>query len=688
MAEQQLTDDLVRQYRAVQNLISSLNACTSTDEILQYLLEQCFTLTKCDLISVFVPDLSGLYVLKSYLSSSTKSLSVTSVKAGEDAVGRTFIDGLPRISNNTYLDPDYKPLSKYYGSQMVLPLSEGGKVFSVLRLDAEKQNFFSDSDFQLYTSACSYAGQLLQQIQLKRALELRIRQKDILIDISQNVAKHFDINEVFSTVMHLLAENFDILRGMLVLFDNDIPDKLSVHAAFNLTAEEMSRGIYKVGEGIIGKVVASGEAIAIADIFNEKDFLNRMKIKRKADIPTSFIAVPFRSEGEIEGVIAVEKKFESQEILTDEKEFMTLVSSLILTKIKVYQRISGEQNRLLEENSSLKQELKKHFSDSTIITKNKTMLQLLDLVQLVSDSNSSILILGESGTGKELIAREIHRLSPRADAPFITVNCAAIPENLLESELFGYKKGAFTGAAADKKGKFQLAHGGTLFLDEIGDMPLLLQVKLLRAIQEKEIEPVGSEKKEKVDIRILSATNKDLSKLIEQKLFREDLFYRLNVVELKIPPLRDRSDDVPFLAQYFIEKFTRENKRKNLSIGPSALRLLQSYRWPGNVRELENVMERAVLLCRDTVIDASHLPQSIADAPEIYSNSSVSSYLQNMINNGGEKGTVWNNVIGHVEKELIHLALLHNNRNKVRTAEFLGINRNTLSSKIDFYSIQ
>jgi len=366
---------------------------------------------------------------------------------------------------------------------------------------------------------------------------------------------------------------------------------------------------------------------------------------------------------------------------------LTLVSSLILTKIKVYQRISGEQNRLLEENSSLKQELKKHFSGS-LITKNKTMLQLLDLVQLVSDSNSSILILGESGTGKELIAREIHRLSHRAELPFITVNCAAIPENLLESELFGYKKGAFTGAVNDKKGKFQLAHGGTLFLDEIGDMPLLLQVKLLRAIQEKEIEPVGSEKKEKVDIRILAATNKDLSKLIAQKLFREDLFYRLNVVELKLPPLRDRLDDIPFLASFFIEKFTKENNRKAISLGPSALRILQSYYWPGNVRELENVIERAVLLCRETVIDPSHLPQGIADSQESYSNSHISSYLSNIIKGGCESGTVWNEVMGHIEKELIQLSLLHNNRNKVRTAEFLGINRNTLSSKIENYGIE
>ena len=409
-----------------------------------------------------------------------------------------------------------------------------------------------------------------------------------------------------------------------------------------------------------------------------------MKIKRKADIPTSFIAVPFRSEGEIEGVIAVEKRFESFEILNDEKEFMTLVSSLILTKIKVYQRISGEQNRLLEENSSLKQELKKHFSGS-LITKNKTMLQLLDLVQLVSDSNSSILILGESGTGKELIAREIHRLSHRAELPFITVNCAAIPENLLESELFGYKKGAFTGAVNDKKGKFQLAHGGTLFLDEIGDMPLLLQVKLLRAIQEKEIEPVGSEKKEKVDIRILAATNKDLSKLIAQKLFREDLFYRLNVVELKLPFLRDRLDDIPFLASFFIEKFTKENNRKAISLGPSALRILQSYYWPGNVRELENVIERAVLLCREGFIDSSHLPQSIAESQESFSIHIFHPICQTWLRE--VRSTVWNEVMGHIEKNLFsyHYFTIIVTRSVRR---ILGINRNTLSSKIENYGIE
>jgi transcriptional regulator with PAS, ATPase and Fis domain len=241
------------------------------------------------------------------------------------------------------------------------------------------------------------------------------------------------------------------------------------------------------------------------------------------------------------------------------------------------------------------------------------MIELLDLVQLVADSTSSIMILGESGTGKELIAREIHRQSDRSEGPFITVNCAAIPETLLESELFGYKKGAFTGANQDKRGKFQVANGGTLFLDEIGDMPLLLQAKLLRAIQEREVEPVGSERREKVDIRILAATNRDLAKMVAEKTFREDLYYRLNVVELRIPPLRDRTDDIPFLANYFVEKFSRLNHRQIAGISPAALRFLQNYRWPGNVRELENIMERAVLLCRDHQIDLMHLPSALTD---------------------------------------------------------------------------
>lgn len=686
MSDNTTPDDLVRRYKAAHYLISSMNAVESADELLHLLLAQCMSQTNSSFGAVLQSDASEYLTVRTAPKGAV--LLNDRIRLGVGLPGRAYIDGIPKVSGNTDQDPEYIPLVEGQSSEMVLPLTCAGKTLGVLRLESEGQNAYTDLDTQLYAPVTAHAAQLLQHFEMKNSLEQRIRQKEILIDISRNVAKHFDINDVFGTVMRQLAENFNIMRGMLVLFDMDNPNALSVHSAFNLTEEEMSRGNYTVGEGIIGKVVESGEAISIPDINKDKTFLNRMKVKRRKDVQISFTAVPFRIEGQVAGVIAIEKEFESLENLKEERELMTLVSTLLVTKITVYNRISGEHERLIEENSTLKQELKKRLEDSSIVCKNRKMHELLELVHLVANSGSSIMILGESGTGKELIAREVHRQSPRKEGPFITVNCAAIPENLLESELFGYKKGAFTGAIQDKRGKFQLANGGTLFLDEIGDMPMQLQVKLLRAIQEREVEPVGSERREKVDIRILAATNRDLSKMIAEKKFREDLYYRLNVVELQVPPLRERPDDIPFLSSHFIEKFSRENNREIEGINPIALRLLQNYRWPGNVRELENVMERAVLVCRGNQIESAHLPSFLTEGQDTSVDSQfISRWVANFFKKLPSRGFVWDEIIGTVEKELIQQSLLRHNRNKVRTAEFLGINRNTLHAKMERYSI-
>ena len=317
------------------------------------------------------------------------------------------------------------------------------------------------------------------------------------------------------------------------------------------------------------------------------------------------------------------------------------------------------------------------------------MLDIFELIKMVADSNSSILILGESGTGKELVAKSLHFNSNRKHASFISINCSAIPENLLESELFGYKRGAFTGASSDKKGKFLLADGGTLFLDEIGEMPLTLQVKLLRTIQEREIEPIGSEFRIKVDIRILSATNKDPYDLIKSGKLREDLYYRLNVVEIKIPPLKERKDDIPLLIHHFIEKYSKENNRKIKWISNEALKILQSYHWPGNVRELENIIERAILLSKESTIDVQDLPSFIINSEryqteELYIEKWVDSFLKDEKHNG----TAHNNFINIIEKEFLTKALLQNNRNRIKTSRFLGINRNTLRSKMNLYNIE
>jgi Nif-specific regulatory protein len=698
-------DELIRRYKAIRYLAAAMNAADTEEDLDALLVDQCRQLVGADFGALLVPAAEPGQLRIARLAGpaaaacsdggdpagapSAAAVAGLRIRPGEGISGRVYQEGLAQVIPDAELDPTYHPIVPGMRSELALPVGHAGTVLAVLRLESGTPEKFHEADAELLLTVTAHAGQLLQRFRLKAELEERIKLKDILIEVSRSVANHFDIADVFKTVMRQLADRFGILRGMLVLFEPSDPSALSVHAAYNLTEEEMSRGIYKAGEGIIGRVVQEGEGIAIPDIFKEKTFLNRMQIKRKKDSAVSFIAVPFKVEGQVAGVIAVEKEFDSAETLREEKDMMTLVASLIAIKIRVYNRVSGERDRLMAENSSLKHELSKRERSDEVICKNRKMIEILELVELVADSTSSVMVLGESGTGKEVIARAIHRASGRRDAPFVSVNCAAIPENLLESELFGYKKGAFTGAVQDKKGKFQLANGGTLFLDEIGDMTTSLQVKLLRAIQDREVEPVGAERKEKVDIRIIAATNRDLRKLIAEHLFREDLYYRLNVVEIKLPPLRERPDDIPFLVNHFIRKFAKESGRRIDGIDTLALRTLQGHSWPGNVRELENVIERAVLLCRTGSLELSHLPPFIAQSPdEAVDGQFISRWVANHVKFSSGDGRTWDEVIGAVEKELIQQSLLANGRNKLRTAAFLGINRNTLRAKIDLYGLE
>ena len=268
-----------------------------------------------------------------------------------------------------------------------------------------------------------------------------------------------------------------------------------------------------------------------------------------------------------------------------------------------------EHQELVEENLSLRQKLEDHYRFENIIAKSSKMQRLIELIKVVGKSNATVLITGESGTGKELVARAIHSQSHRRTKPFVAVSCAALPESLLESELFGHEKGSFTGAYAQKKGKFEFANGGTLFLDEVGEMSANIQVHLLRVLEEKEFTRVGGNEPIRVDVRVISATNKDLRKAIEKQEFREDLYYRLNVVNIELPPLRERREDIPLLAEHFLNKFAMENQKEITGFSPEAMELMLGYDWPGNVRELENAIERAVILAKSSIITIADLPQ-------------------------------------------------------------------------------
>ena len=338
-----------------------------------------------------------------------------------------------------------------------------------------------------------------------------------------------------------------------------------------------------------------------------------------------------------------------------------------------------ENQRLLTENILLKEEFVSRFGFPRIIGKSEKITEVAQMVQKVAPTKSTVLLLGESGTGKELFARAIHNLSARDQYPFVPINCAAIPRDLLESELFGHEKGSYTGADVKKLGKFELADKGTIFLDEVGDMDLAIQSKLLRAIEEGEIERIGASKTIRVDVRIVAASNKHLEKAVEEKKFREDLFYRLNVFPITIPPLRERREDIPLLVEYFLKKYCLEIKTTDKSVSKEALALLMSYHWKGNVRELENTIERAVILCDGSVISTEHF--SLDKSTQL-------SALRGVKPVNGTLESVAKEALRIAETKRIADVLKETKGNKSRAAEILKISYKTLLTKIKDYGIE
>ena len=328
--------------------------------------------------------------------------------------------------------------------------------------------------------------------------------------------------------------------------------------------------------------------------------------------------------------------------------------------------------RLERENVQLRTAVQDRFRFDAIVGESAKIREVLDLAGRVASSDASVLITGESGTGKELLAKGIHFNSPRSDGPFVAVNCAAIPENLIESELFGHVKGAFTGAVRDREGKFELAEGGTLFLDEIGDLRIDLQAKILRALQERQVDRVGGRQPLAVDVRIIAATNKDIERAVKEGAFREDLYYRLSVITLQMPPLRERREDIPLLAEHFLRKF---NSAGDVTLQPDALALLAAYGWPGNVRELENVIQRATVLRRGNSVTSAELPDKFK---------TETTSVEHIILNLPEGGIS----LEDLEKSLIVKALEKHKGNQTRAAEYLGITRPTLIYRMDKYGLK
>jgi len=422
---------------------------------------------------------------------------------------------------------------------------------------------------------------------------------ETLFRVSQVLSRSLNLHETLQGVLDQLHQFAGMQRGMVTLKNPESTEQ-SVVALYGVEPEVVSKVRYRAGEGLVGNILATGNKMISECVGAELNFLDRLGIY---DAGLPFIGVPIRvGEHGVVGVLAAQPTDGSTEELEERSRFMEMVANLIAQSVRLSWQVAEEKKDLADERDRLRRAVRSNYGFDNMVGRTSVMRRVFEQVRQVAKWNTTVLIRGESGTGKELIANAIHYNSPRASGSFIKLNCAALPDNLLESELFGHEKGAFTGASSQRKGRFEQADGGTIFLDEIGEISPAFQAKLLRVLQEGEFERIGSNKTIKVDVRIIAATNKDLESEVEHGNFREDLYYRLNVMPIMNPPLRDRREDIPELANFLVHKIAKQQGRE-LTITESALRLLVSHNWPGNVRELENTLERAAIMSEDGKID-------------------------------------------------------------------------------------
>jgi Nif-specific regulatory protein len=486
-----------------------------------------------------------------------------------------------------------------------------------------------------------------------------------LHEIALRLVRSDDFKYQLQSILDILSRYLGMQRGMISILDHHTGETwLDVAQGMDVEAGSIS---YRPGEGVTGKVAQSGRPMAIANLGSEALFLDRTGARKSLNRDElAFLCVPIFYGGKVVGVLSADKLRHQVESLDREIMLLGAVAEL-LGKVVHYRAIE-------EENSRLRRILAEARRPKThIIGRSKVVQEVLRLIDQVADSNTTVLIHGETGTGKELVAKAIHDNSRRSKGLLVQVNCAAMPDALLESELFGHEKGAFTGAIMRRRGRFEEANGGTIFLDEVGELSPVAQAKLLRVLQERTFQPLGSSRMVQVDVRVIAATNKDLEAEVANGAFRSDLFYRLNVFPIFLPPLRERGPDILLLADYFVLKYAREFNKNIRRISTLAIDMLMSYHWPGNVRELENCIERAVILSNGEAIEAVHLPPTLQMKPQ---------ELQDR--NRGKLDVL----VSAFERDLITDALKDARGNQSQAARLLGTTKRIVQYKIQRYGIE
>lgn len=499
----------------------------------------------------------------------------------------------------------------------------------------------------------------------------------VMYHISRVLASGENLGEIMGEVLEILEIHAGMNRGMISILSPD-GSELLVDAARGISESDRRKGRYQLGEGITGKVVENGTSVMIPKLEDEPAFLDKTGARSNLNHSNvSFLCVPIKVGEKAIGALSVDLTTPSDvegetARLEDELRFLEAIADLIAQIVKLRRSSQARINSLEKENLELRRTLEDMGRPDEMIGNSSLMRELYRQIGQVAPSPTTVLIRGETGTGKELVARAIHQKSMNKDGPFVAVNCAALPESLLESVLFGHEKGSFTGATEQRIGQFEAAKNGTLFLDEIGEMSLNAQSRLLRVIQEKEFQRVGGTKLIKINVRLIVATNRDLEDDVVNGRFREDLFYRINVFTVALPPLRERGADILLLADYFTRKYATIHDKPINRISTPAIDMLSAYHWPGNVRELENVVERSVILASGDVVDGHDLPPTLQ--------------IKDMAQQGKRGGT-FEAMVAAYEKELIIDALKDSRGNQSEAARILGTTKRIIQYKISNYGI-
>jgi len=661
--------------RLIKEISMVIGSVSDLEEALEQILAVCVRFTSAGAGSILTLDQEKKELrLAKHRGLSEDLIKDFRLKLGNGIAGYVAKTGRSMLVPDIDEEPRYIPCRKKVKSLLAVPIFDQGKPIGVISVDSNQKAAFGREDLQVLETVAALAGDAIRNARLFQEREQRIMELDILNRINHIFSQGLDLSKAFDQVVAVLKKELKMERATLVLLDTETGE-LEIKIADGLTEEQIKRGRYHVGEGVTGEAVRTGRTIGVPDISREPKFLDRtgarlgLKVTRKL----SFMCVPIKLKDQVIGVLSVDKEFESDEQFRRDLQFLDIVSSSLAQAIRIHMMAEEVRKELEDRNIYLRSQLSRKYSFANIIGQSKAMQDVFQRIQMVAKSKATVLIRGESGTGKELVAKAIHFNSPLKDKPFIKVDCATIPETLLESELFGHTRGSFTGAIADKKGKFEIADGGTIFLDEVAEMSTSLQAKLLRVLQERVIEPIGSNKPKAISLRVIAATNKDLEKVMAEGKFREDLYYRLNVVPIFIPPLRERKQDIPYLVDHFLERFNKENK-KGVKISPELSAEFMAHNWPGNVRELENLIERLVIMSEDKVVGPGMAPLHIQSSEALPAPDWGQCQEQKPL--------------AEMEKDAVLLALRQSGGVQVEAAKILGVTLRQLRYRMLKYKIR